>query len=73
MAKEPGPPQGFTPEEWSGWQIFQKNAHEIADAIKCDYDTALLIMGLNEIATEIGELREMLESRGGPDEPWKQE
>jgi len=66
-------PEGFSVDEWKGWKRFAKDAKEVAGAIRCDFDTALLILGLNEIAVELGEIRDMLARRRGPDEPWKSE
>ena len=67
------PPEGFSADEWDGWRRFAQSAREVADAIHCEYGAALLILGLNEIAMELGEIREMLNHRRGPDEPWKDE
>jgi len=72
MPKPPEqPPKGFSADEWKGWRKFAQDAQEVADAIHCDFNSALLILGLNEIAVELGEIREMLNHRRGPDEPWK--
>lgn len=65
------PPKGFSADEWKGWSRFAKDAMEVADAIHCEYETGLLILGLNEIASTLGEIKEMLSHRRGPDEPWK--
>lgn len=65
MPRKPEPEKRPPPkdDEWKEWKEFALAAKDLAEAIKCDFNTALLLLGLNEIVQQL--------QNPDDDEPWR--